>query len=112
MGRPAKSDLPSELRDILHHLGANLIAAREERGMSQIDLANEAGISITTLNEIESRRHRDVRLSTLCAFSKVLKVSVIRLLHGSDLELDHRDQVQLLKASEAIFRISKKISKR
>lgn len=82
---------------------------RLERKISQAALARQAGISITTLNEIETRRCRDIRLSTLSTIARTLGVSVNELLNKSDLKLNSGDRAQLLKASEAILRITRKI---
>jgi len=109
MGRAPKSDLTPEFSQMLRQIGANLSSLRSERKMSQAELARQAGVSTTTLNEIETRQFRDVRLSTLSSLSKALDVPVTRLLERSDVQLRNRDQVQLLKASEEIFRIVRKL---
>lgn len=109
MGRPPKSNLPVEFAELLHQIGANIAFARKEQEISQAELARRAKISVTTLNEIETRQFRDIRLSTLSLIAKALALPVARLLDRSDIELSSRDQVQLLKASEAILRITRKL---
>lgn len=109
MGRPPKASLPADLSSILRLIGSNLTALREEKGLSQAELARKSQVSTTTLNEIETRQFRDIRLSTLSSLARALDVPVVRLLQSSDVELQSRDQVQLLKASEAILRITRKL---
>lgn len=110
MGRPPKTNLPNELTQLLKKVGSNLSAIRKEKGLTQSELARRSKVSITTINEIETRRiFRDIRLSTLTALSSALGVPATRFFWSSDLELHQRDQAQLLKASEAISRIAQKI---
>ncbi len=110
MGRTPKSHLPPELVELLQHIGGNLIALRQEKNLSQAELARRARVSLTTVNEAETRQFRDIRLSTLTALASALDVPVTRLFVASDLEeLTSRDQAQLLKASEAILRITRKL---
>lgn len=78
-------------------------------GLSQAELARRSKVSITTVNEIETRQFRDVRLSTLSALARTLQIPVVRLLQSPDFDLSSRDQTQLLRASEAIFRITRKL---
>ncbi len=109
MGRPPKSDLPHELGLLLKKIGNNIVALRQEKGLSQAELARRSKVSLTTLNEIESRPFRDIRLSTLFSIARTLEVPVIRLFEFSDIELNSRDQARLLKASEAIVQIARKL---
>lgn len=114
MGRPPKSDLPNDLKKVLTSIGRNIRALREKQDIKQAELARLAQISVATLNEIEVKCQRDIRLSTLTAIAQRLKVSVEHLLIGSDLEADmsSSDKAQLLRASETLLRISKKIQKK
>lgn len=113
MGRPPKLNLPEELKSTLAVIGANLKMHRERVGMSQTELARLSKISLTTLNELESRSFRDIRLSTLVSLSQVLKIPAAVLLFKSDLEFaSSSDQAQFLKASESLFQITKKIKAR
>jgi hypothetical protein len=61
------------------------------------------------VNEIETRQFRDIRLWILTALAQTLQVPVTRLFESTDLQLHSRDQAQLLKAAEAIMRITRKI---
>ncbi len=79
-------------------------------GISQTELSRRSKISLTTINELESRAFRDIRLSTIVSLSEVLKIPVINLFSSSDLDfVIPSDQAQLLKASEALFQITKKL---
>lgn len=109
MGRAPKHELPLELASVLRQVGANLFSIREERGLTQAELARRSKISTTTVNEIETRQFRDIRLSTLSALAAALEVSIVELLAPSNVELSSNDQAQLLKASEAILRIARKL---
>ena len=80
-----------------------------ERGISQGAIAASAKISLTTLNEIETRRFRDIRLSTICSIARALSVPIVRLMTESDLKLKQSDQSRLLRASEEILNITRKI---
>ena len=111
MGRPVKTNLSDDLLETLQRIGRNISAARSEKGISQAELARQAKISTTTLNEIESRQCRDIRVSTLSAIAAALDVSVGKLFASSDIDLSSRDQAQLLKASEVILKISRKIKR-
>lgn len=111
MGRPAKTNLSPELKAILKIIGSNLRALREERGITQAKLSESSGVSLTTLNEIESKYHRDIRVSTLIALCKTLKVSIIELFLDSDLDISSSDRDQLLQASKVLNKLSRKISK-
>ena len=108
MGRKPKADLPSDLTSVLERIGANLREARLGKGITQAALAKLSKISATTINEIETRRFRDIRVSTLLALSSPLDVEVSELLRPSDVKLSSSDRTRLLKASEDIARITKK----
>jgi transcriptional regulator with XRE-family HTH domain len=109
MGRPPKLNLSPRFSELLHQIGSNVRYFREEQGLTQAALARRAKISNTTLNEIETRQFRDVRLSTLAALAQALETPVMHLLGGSDIELPSKDQAQLLKASESIMKITRKL---
>jgi len=109
MGRPPKSELPHELAALLRRISANLREARQKKGWSQSELGKQSRISLTTVNEIETRQFRDIRMSTLVSLASALDISAIELLKGSDLDLSSNDQAQLLRASETIMKISRKI---
>ncbi|MBI2604908.1 MAG: helix-turn-helix transcriptional regulator [Deltaproteobacteria bacterium] len=109
MGRPFKKDISSELLMLLERIGKNIAYYRAERSMSQAELARKSGISATTLNEIETFKPRDMRLSTLYSIARALGIAPVQLMSDADLDLSAKDHATLLKASEAIFRITKKL---
>lgn len=110
MGRPPKKDLHPDLSKWLQQIGGNLAALREEAEMSQAELSRRSKVSLTTINEIESRRFRDIRMSTIVALARGLGTSPMLLLRSSELKLKSSDQTRLLKASEDILRITKKLT--
>lgn len=109
MGRPPKNDLPADLAKWLHQIGANVRAFRQESGLSLAELAKRSKVSVTTINEIEARRFRDIRMSTIVGLARGLDISPLLLLRTSDVKLKSADQSRLLKASEDILRITKKL---
>ena len=109
MGRPPKLHIPADLKRILLSVGKNIRARREKLKISQVELSRRAKVSQTTLNEIESRSARDIRVSTLLLIAEKLGVSLSELFMESDLQLaKSNDHAQLLQASETILRIAKK----
>ena len=111
MGRKPKATLSAEFVRLLQQVGGAIAAVRTERGISQAELARRAGVSNTTLNEIETRQFRDVRLSTLSSIAEALSVPVSYLFENSNLDLSLTDQTRLLRASETILQITKKLPK-
>jgi transcriptional regulator with XRE-family HTH domain len=109
MGRKIKQNLPKDLSDLLELIGANLRDMRTSRGITQAALAKNSKVSTTTVSDLESKCARDVRLSTLTALARVLDCDVARLLVVSDLNLTAKDQARLLKASEDILKIARKV---
>lgn len=109
MGRPFRKNVPEDLQELLRCIGKNTVYHRLERSLSQAELARKAGLSTTTLSEIETGKPRDIRLSTLCSIAKALGAKAVELLRESDLDLSSKDQTVLLKASEAILRVAKKL---
>lgn len=111
MGRPPKSALPKELAELIEQIGANIHDQRVLQQLTQNALALRSKISNTTVNEIEKQRCRDIRLSTLTALAKALNVPVLQLMQSSDVKVKKNDRARLLKASEDILRITRKITK-
>ncbi|MCB0414727.1 MAG: helix-turn-helix transcriptional regulator [Bdellovibrionales bacterium] len=111
MSRPPKTNLPPSLQSTLKTVGSNIREIRLEKQISQAELAQKANISSTTLNEIESRQHRDIRLSTLDAIAEVLDISIVELFIETDIKLSKSDRDQLLKASETLQKIVRKTNK-
>lgn len=109
MGRVPKKSLPATLAFVLQQVGHSVQELRKAAKLTQAELARRAGISLTTLNELETRQCRDVRLSTLSQIASVLNTPVARLLQVPDVRLSQSEQTQLLTASEAIVRIAKRL---
>ena len=53
---------------------------RIKKGLSQMELANRAGVKQSVISYIESGRTKHPRIDTLAAIAKVLGVSVDKLL--------------------------------
>jgi transcriptional regulator with XRE-family HTH domain len=67
-----------ELKDVL---GKNIKFFRSQRQLSQADLADKAGISITFLSNVE-RGNNFPLAGTLCSLAKALEVEVFELFKG------------------------------
>jgi transcriptional regulator with XRE-family HTH domain len=59
----------------MRRLGANMRRCREERGLTQTQLADRAGIAPSTISTIENGRNSPT-LFTVCALADALEVSV------------------------------------
>lgn len=62
-------------------------AARAILGLKQSDLAKKAGISISTLNNIERRIQTDPKISTLHAIQRALEIEGVRFLENENGEI-------------------------
>ena len=67
-----------ELKDIL---GKNIKSFRSKKKLSQADLADKTGISITFLSNLE-RGNNFPLAGTLCSLAKALEVEVFELFKG------------------------------
>jgi transcriptional regulator with XRE-family HTH domain len=81
-----------ELKEIL---GKNIKFFRSHRHLSQADLAEKAGISITFLSNIE-RGNNFPLAGTLCSLAKALEVEVFELFKGELVPSDSKDMVSQL----------------
>ncbi|MBY0469626.1 helix-turn-helix transcriptional regulator [bacterium] len=107
-----KESAGSELSSLLKQIGLNIRNAREEQSLSQAEVCRRAKISITRLSEIESKRSRDIRISTLSSLARVLGVSISDLLQDQETDFTHQEQVALLKASESLVKITRRFSEK
>lgn len=79
-------------------LGENLQKIRKDKGLKQEDLADKAGVSLTQISKIE-RNETDPRVSTIEKLSRVLGISVDKLIFGEEPEsLDKMMQYSLERA--------------
>jgi len=62
-------------------LGANVRAARKERGWTQEDLSGKTGLAVVQISRIE-RGRREIRLSTLIRLIDGLEIPPELLLRG------------------------------
>ena len=77
-----------------HPTGATLRAARTRLGWTRETLAHHSGVSWSAIAQIESGRRKDVRLSSLSALARALRVSVDYLIGAATASapqlLEHR----------------------
>jgi len=83
------------------------------KGISQAELSSKSKVSNSTINEIEKRHFRDIKLSTLVAVANVLETNVVSLMLPPKIELNENDALKLMKAGETLLEIGKEqLSKR
>jgi transcriptional regulator with XRE-family HTH domain len=63
-------------------MGMRLRRLREAAGLTQQELANQAGLSISAVTQTESGQKKDPRLSTVLALARVLGVTLDELAGG------------------------------
>lgn len=112
MSRPAKSELPKELSKVLKLVSQNIKTIRKQQGLSQIQLAEDAGISVTTLNEIESKANRDIRISTLVALAESLDASLLDLFLAGEGVPNSKDMEQLMHLSRSLDRTLNRLAQK
>ena len=73
----------TKVRDnrLIAQFGKSLKKMRDERGLSQEELANDADIPINQIGRIE-RGEINPSLSTLHSIAKALKLKLVQLLDG------------------------------
>jgi transcriptional regulator with XRE-family HTH domain len=76
-------------------LGKNIKHFRLQRGLSQADLAEKAGVSITFVSNIE-RGNNYPLAGTICNLTKALNVEVWELFKGEITPDESKDLVQRL----------------
>ena len=64
-------------------LGERIRQEREQRGMSQAELARRIGVSKNTMNMIEESKITDPRFSRVLAIARHLGRSLDALVHGA-----------------------------
>lgn len=83
MGRNIRDELYIEdplLREMIKNFSANVRALRNKRGLTQAQLAISSKLAQNTVAEIEQDRVENVRLSTVAALARTLKVRPTALL--------------------------------
>lgn len=65
-------------------IGERIVELREERALTQIELAKEAGISPSTLSLIESGKVERPHVGTIRKISRALEVSPQELSRGEE----------------------------
>lgn len=79
--RPA-ADLKERQREFYGHFAANVIAARQAKGMSQIDLANKAGLARAYVSKVE-RQAITCNVFAALRIARALGVKLDRLCRES-----------------------------
>lgn len=67
-----------DMATITERLGARIKKLREQRKMSQLSLAQKAGLDLTTINEIENG-NREPMLRTIWKIANAMKVNLSEL---------------------------------
>ncbi|MDR1836662.1 MAG: helix-turn-helix domain-containing protein [Treponema sp.] len=84
-----------EEQELKDNLGKNIKFFRSLKGLSQADLAEKAGISITFLSNIE-RGNNFPLPRTLCSLAKTLELEVFELFKGNLVPSDSKKVVSQL----------------
>lgn len=66
------------------HLSDNLKRIREERRISQTELAERSGISVGQLSKMETGRQKNPHIETVVAVATALGVSLEELVFGTE----------------------------
>ena len=82
MGRIKKGYSTPGMGRILGCLSVNLYRERKRCDLSQQKLAELAGITVSTVSEIERLRATNIELGTLVSIADALKIEVTDLLSG------------------------------
>jgi len=93
--RRKKSNLLMEEQELKDILGKNIKSFRSRKQLSQADLADKAGISITFLSNIE-RGNNFPLAGTLCNLAKALGVEVFELFKGDLVPSDSKKMMNQL----------------
>lgn len=102
MGRVRKDYRNKELAELVKAVSNKLKLFREDEGLSQNELAKRAGVSKTTVNDIENGVATDIRFSTVCGLAKVLKKRPVDFFTPSDLCLCDPDRKEYIEAFEQL----------
>jgi len=93
--RKKKSKSLMEEQGLKDILGKNIKFFRSQKLLSQADLADKAGISITFLSNIE-RGNNFPLAGTLCSLSKALEIEVFELFKGDLVPSDSKEMMSKL----------------
>src|SRR5262249_38343412 len=75
-----RAPMPRSIRDVL---GERVMLLRRRKGLSQPELAHQAGMSVTTLNRVENA-HQSLYMEKLVALAKALGTTTDFLLGLSE----------------------------
>ena len=69
----------NELKKLISNFSKNLYLIRKYRGYTQLNVSQRSKLSLTTIADIEQGVIEDIRLGTITAIAKALKVSPIAM---------------------------------
>jgi transcriptional regulator with XRE-family HTH domain len=101
----------SELTQVLERIRGEISSFRETEGISQAEFARRAGVSKTTVNDLENGVATDLQLSTMLMLSKVMGKAPTELIRESDLKMQNGDRKLLLNGLEELERIVDQLRK-
>lgn len=78
-----KTDFPPEIARVLLAFGKNMKAGREATGLSQQQLAERSGLSMSVITGVEQGRRTNPTLSTLLAIANTLGMTLDELVGRS-----------------------------
>jgi len=84
-----------EEQELKDNLGKNIKFFRSLKGLSQADLAEKAGISVTFLSNIE-RGNNFPLPRTLCSLANTLELEVFELFQGKLVPSDNKEVISQL----------------
>ncbi|WP_063735808.1 helix-turn-helix domain-containing protein [Streptomyces sp. RTd22] len=70
----------------MNDAGKNLKDVRKRRGLTQSELANASGVSLSTIRKLEQGDRATARMETLRALAAALRVTTMRLVNGPKTE--------------------------
>ena len=86
-------------------IGKRLAGIRRERGLTQEQVAERAGVSAVTIQKLEREERHSARLATLSALAEVLGVPITALLGHDSAETSTQDQQPVRAGNFAPIRI-------
>jgi len=67
--------------DLARRFGARVRALRKQRGLSQLDMVRQFGVSLSHYQRVERGAH-DIKLSTIARLASFFDVSLAKMMRG------------------------------
>lgn len=109
MTRQRKQYSDKKLDKLISVIAKNLTIHRETAGLSQNKLSEKSGVALSTINEIENLKVKDMRLSTISTLAKTLKIDPIDLMKNNDLKVSKTHRDRFMKACNELELIRRSI---